>query len=155
MYKNAKSCIKNCSNLGYFPCSSGVRQGENLSPILFALYLCELEACLKSRYNGLPTLRDVLSEAEDHLNTKLYENMFTLLFVSHTVFFAKTKQGLQTALNDLNLYCKRKILVINTTKTKVLVFSRGKIRNKPVLYLNGESLETVDDYVYLGITFLH
>ena len=35
----------------------------------------------------------------------------------------------------------------------MLVFSRGKIRNKPVLYLNGESLETVDDYVYLGITF--
>ena len=60
MYKNAKSCIKNCSNLGYFPCSSGVRQGENLSPIVFALYLCDLEACLKSRYNGLPTLRDVL-----------------------------------------------------------------------------------------------
>ena len=35
----------------------------------------------------------------------------------------------------------------------MLVFSSGKIRNKPVLYLNGESLETVDDYVYLGITF--
>ena len=29
----------------------------------------------------------------------------------------------------------------------MIVFSRGKIRNKPVLYLNGESLETVDDYV--------
>ena len=41
----------------------------------------------------------------------------------------------------------------NTTKTKVIVFSRGKIRNKPVVYLNRESLETVDDYVYLGITF--
>ena len=34
-----------------------------------------------------------------------------------------------------------------------MVFYRGKIRNKPVLYLNGESLETVDDDVYLGITF--
>ena len=139
--------------MGYFPCSSGVRQGENLSPILFPLYLCDLEACLKSRYNGLPTLKDIVSEAEDHLNTKLYQNMFTLLFADDTVLFAETKQGLQTALNVLNLYCKRKKLVINTTKTKVLVFSRGKIRNKPVLYLNGESLETVNDYVYLGITF--
>ena len=26
MYKNAKACIKNCSNLGYFPCSSGVHK---------------------------------------------------------------------------------------------------------------------------------
>ena len=67
-----------------------------------------------------------LSEAEDHLNTKLYENMFTLLFADDTILFAETQQGLQTALNGLNLYCKRKKLVINTTKTKVLVFSRGQ-----------------------------
>ena len=101
--------------------------------------------------NIYPTLREVLSEVEDHLNTNLYENMFTLLYADDTVLFAETKQGLRTALNGLNSYCKRKKLVINTTKTKVMVFSRGKIRNKPVLYLNGESLETVD--VYLGITF--
>ena len=155
MYKNAESCIKNCSNLGYFPCSPGGQQGKNLSPFLFALYLLvsDLEAYSKSRYNGLPTLRDVLSEAEDHLNTNLYENMFTLLYADDAVLFAETKQVLQTALNGLNLYCKRKKLVTNTTKTEVLVFPRGKIINKLVLYLNGESLQTFDDYVYLGITF--
>ena len=96
----------------------------------------------------MPTLiRDVLSQAEDHLNTNLSESMYTLLYVDDTVLFAETKQGLQTALNDLNLYCKLKKLVTNrpTTKTKMLVFPRGKIRNKPDLYLNGESLETVDE----------
>ena len=105
--------------------------------MVFTLYLCDLEACLKSSYNGLPTLRDVLSEAGDHLNTKLYENMFTLSYADDAVLLAETKQVLRTALNGLNLHCKRKKLVINTTKTKVIVFSRGKIRNKAVLYLNG------------------
>ena len=64
-----------------------------------------------------------MSEAEDHLSTKLYANMFTLLYADDTVLFAETKWGLQTALNGLNLYCKHKNLVINTTKTKVIVFS--------------------------------
>ena len=35
----------------------------------------------------------------------------------------------------------------------MVVFSRGKIRNKPQFYLNGECLETVDSQMYLGIMF--
>ena len=79
--------------------------------------------------------------------------MFTLLYSDDTVLFATTKQDLQAALNGLDLYCKRKTLVINTTKAKVLVFSTAKTRKKPVLYLNGQCLETVHDYAYLGIIF--
>ena len=68
-----------------------IRQGENLSSILVALYLSDLEACLKSRLLANP---DVLSETEDHLNTNLHENMFTLLYANDTVLFAETNQGL-------------------------------------------------------------
>ena len=40
MYGNIKSCVKfnnECSI--FFACKNGVRQGENLSPLLFAMYL--------------------------------------------------------------------------------------------------------------------
>ena len=153
MYKHAKSCIKGDPDLGYFPCSAGVRQGENLSPMLFAMYLCDVESSLKTKYRGLPTLRDVLSQAGNQLNVDLYENLFTLLYADDTLLFAESMQDLQIALYGLDSYCKSKKLVINKTKTKVVVFSRGKIRNKPQFYLNGEYLETVDSQMYLGIMF--
>ena len=43
MYYDIKSCISlNGSNSPFFASSSGVRQGENLSPVLFAIYLNDL-----------------------------------------------------------------------------------------------------------------
>ena len=44
MYRNVKSCVmlnQNVSNA--FVCNVGVRQGENLSPLLFAFYVNDLE----------------------------------------------------------------------------------------------------------------
>ncbi len=44
MYKQAKSCVRvNGSKSDFFNCLAGVRQGENLSPLLFAIFLCDLE----------------------------------------------------------------------------------------------------------------
>ena len=49
MYQNIKSCIShNGQQSAYFQCFRGVRQGENLSPILFAIFLndCDMEGGL-------------------------------------------------------------------------------------------------------------
>ena len=44
IYSNVKSRVKFCNKLGNeFPCSLGVRQGICLSPILFSLYLNDIE----------------------------------------------------------------------------------------------------------------
>ena len=42
---------------------------------------------------------------------------------------------------------------MNTSKTKVVIFSRGKVRNIPIFKFNGDIVEVVDEYVYLGTTF--
>ena len=48
MYNNIKSRISIPEgNSAFFPCEKGVRQGENLSPILFSLYLNDLEHLLE------------------------------------------------------------------------------------------------------------
>ena len=53
MYNNAKSYIRNNNTNGeMFNCGIGVRQGENLSPLLFALYLNDLQEFLSHAYNG-------------------------------------------------------------------------------------------------------
>ena len=44
MYANAKSCIKSGHKISeFFTCDRGVRQGENPSPLLFAIYLNDFE----------------------------------------------------------------------------------------------------------------
>ena len=50
LYQNIKSCVKYSGNQsGFFQSYCGVRQGENLSPILFSLFLNDLEEFLESR----------------------------------------------------------------------------------------------------------
>lgn len=45
MYSECKSRIAvNNSFYAYFPCRIGIRQGENLSPFLFALFLYDVES---------------------------------------------------------------------------------------------------------------
>ena len=44
-------------------------------------------------------------------------------------------------------------MCFNTSKTKILIFSRGKIRNIPKFMFGGEELNVCYDYTYLGITF--
>jgi len=44
MYTNIKSCISiNGEHSDYFQCHQGLTQGEHLSPIMFSLYLNDLE----------------------------------------------------------------------------------------------------------------
>ena len=54
MYNDIKSCVEySGSRSDFFPCLTGVRQGENLSPFLFAIFLNDLEDYF-SQLNGLP-----------------------------------------------------------------------------------------------------
>ena len=58
MYNDVKSCINyNNSKSDYFACDMEVRQGENLYPFLFALFLNDLQSFLeKENLLGLKTI---------------------------------------------------------------------------------------------------
>ena len=153
MYSKAKSCVKTSEGLSrYFSCNIGVRQGENLSPVLFALFLNDLKEFLADKFNGLrlPLDMAVESSLED---IEHYMHLFLLMYADDTVILAETPDDMQGCLNALEVYCKNNGLYINTTKTKVVIFSRGKIRILPGFTFNGEPLEVVWDYKYLGIVF--
>ena len=155
MYKKAKSCVQwNCEMSDYFSCSAGVRQGENLSPLLFSIYLNDLKAFLGDQVEGLQTFKNMsegLDISADYVDI-LY-SMFILLYADDTVIFAESPDSLQNAINAMYDYCKNWDLKMNVSKTKVMIFSRGKIRKLPDFFINGQKVDVTFEFKYLGIKF--
>jgi hypothetical protein len=77
LYNNIKSrIVYNDSVSNVFPCLNGVRQGENLYPFLFALYLNDLDTFLTSK-----NAQGVKSISEDFENDlQIYVKLFTILY---------------------------------------------------------------------------
>lgn len=154
IYDNAKSCVKAGGNISmFFSSMSGVRQGENLSPILFSLFLNDLVQFMSNSYNGLSTLSEDIGSILNNDDIEVFFKLYLLLYADDTVIFAESPEELQIALDTMQSYCDTWKLQVNTSKTKVVIFSKGKIRQKPVFYYNGETIEIVDDFSYLGIKF--
>ena len=79
--------------------------------------------------------------------------LFLLLYADDTAVLADCPEDLQRALDILKIYCEVWGLDINVRKTKVMIFSRGKIRQMPKFNFNEETVDVVWDYKYLGLKF--
>ena len=53
----------------------------------------------------------------------------------------------------MHTYCDRWALKVNIDKTKVVIFSRGKIKKFKSFKFGENTVDVVEDYVYLGTTF--
>ncbi|MCG7878764.1 MAG: reverse transcriptase family protein [Candidatus Thiodiazotropha endolucinida] len=123
MYLNIKSRIITAEGTSaFFPCQIGVRQGESLSPLLFSIYLNDLSNHL--RLNGAPGI--TCEYADDDI--LIYLKSFISLFADDTVLFSNNKDDLQITLNSFEQYCDTWHLTVNTNKTKIIVFTGGKIQ---------------------------
>ena len=141
MYTSVKSRVKFANKLGNeFECSLGVRQGECLSPLLFSLYLNDIEA-------------QFINSGLDGIDIDMFK-IFMLLYADDIVIFANNQEQLQNSLDLLLEYCNRWKLTINITKTKVMVFRKGgMLPRNLIFYYNGVALEIVKEFKYLGIIF--
>ena len=150
MYENITSRITTSEgNSMFFPCQTGVRQGENLSPIMFSIYLYDLESNL--HLHMAPGINCETSEDVDYV---IFLKLFLLLFADDTVLFSNSREDPQDTLNLIETYCDKWKLTVNITKTKDLVFSDGKTSTNLKFHYKGEELELVNEYKYLGI-FCH
>ncbi len=85
IYRTVKSCVKHSGQYSdFFYISLGLRQGEIMSPILFALFIEDLELYLQDSVNSGLTFDDV--------------TILLLLFADDMVLFAKSPGELQTSL---------------------------------------------------------
>ena len=128
----------------------GVRQGDNLSPLLFALFLNDFAQHMTKVYHGL-NIADTCHPSLKNENL-VFLKLFVLLYADDTVILSENEHELQQALNGVYNYCIKNCLHVNTIKTKKVIFSRGKVKKYPVFNYGDSIIEVVNDYVYLGVT---
>lgn len=146
MYLTVKSCVvTNGQQSDFFSVSTGVRQGENLSPVLFAIYINDLESSLGSK-----ACQEVPIGKYQELNTML--RLMILLYADDTAVLSNSPQGLQRCLDALAVYCDKWKLTVNATKTQVVIFSKRRTQGNMFTYM-GRRLEQVESFKYLGVKF--
>ena len=89
----------------------------------------------------------ILADIELHLK------LFTLLYADDTIVLAETERELQSALDAVHEYCNNMHLTVNTQKTKVMIFSRGKVRKHRNFLFGDSILDVTYEYVYLEVNF--
>ena len=112
----------------------------SLSLLLFSLYLNDIE-------------EQFLNSGLEGIDINMFK-MFMLLYADDIVIFANSAEELQKSLDLLLNYCNIWKLIVNVAKTKVMVFRKGGMLPQNMsFYYNGERLEIVKEFKYLGMFF--
>ena len=138
IYKNSISNIKLDGRLSEtFQIKRGTRQGCNLSPNLFNIFINDLPEILNT--NSL----DPITLHEQKINI--------LMYADDMVVLSKSSKGLQKSLDVIANYTIKWGLHINIGKSKILIFNKKINTNEMQFKINNINLERVDSYCYLGL----
>ena len=146
LYQKTKARVRvNGELTDVFNCNIGVSQGDNLSPLLFIIFLKDFNNLIRTDSEGI----FLNAERSEELTTFLKMN--PLLYADDTLLLSETEEDMQQALDATLKYCIQNKMTINVSKTKYMICSRGKIRKQSTLYINRTAIERVDTFCHLGV----
>ena len=93
-----------------FTTNIGVRQGCVLSPLLFNLFLADLQP--------------ILHDCSDNVKIDDTTDVSCLLWADDILMFSESVDGLQKKLEKLENYCTVNKLTVNTDKTQCMIFNK-------------------------------
>ena len=118
-----------------FSTNKGVRQGCVLSPLLFNIFLSDIQEAFDVCGDN-PTLNNM--------------EISSLIWADDILILSENPEGLQAKLDNLGVYCHRNKLRVNTDKTKVMTFTKSGKLLKHNFYFGKNQLTNVRQYKYLG-----
>ncbi|VDI51031.1 Hypothetical predicted protein [Mytilus galloprovincialis] len=140
LYSNLKSAIRLSPMMftDWFSVDSRVRQGDNLAPTLFALFIDDLVPLIKGLSQGVLVGNDMIS---------------CFFYADDVVLISDSSEGLQSQLKVLHDWTKKNLLNVNIEKTKAMHVRKASSSRSDVLFRLGQKeLDYVEKYRYLGLT---
>ena len=141
-YTSQTMGVKWASSTSYqFPIANGVRQGGNLSPLLFSVYIDDLLHSLQSAPIGC------------HIGRRAVN---VLAYADDIVLLSPSRAGLQKLVDMCETFALSRDIKFNVKKTVCMVFdpqrSHGHLSGSrsPNITLGGNSLTWVTEFKYLG-----
>lgn len=120
----------------------GVKQGCPLSPLLFGIYIDDLESMFADRNADLDLPR---------LGGQPVPPLF---YADDLALVARSQAGLQSQMDLLQEYSERWQLTVNVAKTRAIVFQVTRLVAAQLeLTYRGSCVEAVDSFCYLGMVF--
>lgn len=136
LYTGTESTVWDGQKLSdWFRTNSGVKQGCILSALIFSLFINDIVDILP----GGICMAEIIVKA--------------LLYADDVVIFAESPESLRFMIKRLYDYCQKWDLHINTKKSKIMIFrnGHGRYASDEKWFYNGEEVEIVKHYRYLGV----
>ena len=142
-YVDSRACVRMGNVVSeWFPVNVGLRQGCVMSPWLFNVNMDGVVRKVNVRVLGKGL--ELLSS-----NGGRFE-INQLLFTGDTALVADSEVKLCRLVSEFGRVCERRKLRVNVGKSKVMRCSRFGNGDRMHVILNGEQLEKVDCFKYLG-----
>ena len=142
-YDGSKACVRvNDEMSDCFPVNVGLRQGCVMSPWLFNMYIDGVVREVNARVSG----RGLELVNENGVRWEICQ----LLFADDTALVADSEEKLQRLVTEFGRVCERRKLKVNVNKSKVMMCLRSVREVSLNIELNGEGLEKVECFQYLG-----
>jgi len=138
MYSKTSSClILNDLLTDWFDVNSGVRQGDNLSPTLFNLFINDLALHIKRLAKGITVGNDTIS---------------ILMYADDMILCANNEIDLQCMITAMCDWTKLWRVKVNINKSKIVHFRPVRRQRTIFEFCYGlDAMEIVDSYKYLGV----
>ena len=139
MYSDIKSRMKFTQGLSQaFSSNKGVKQGDVLSPLLFNIFINGIVNKLEQNEPYPVLIGDIPINC--------------LLYADDIIRLSSSPDGLQKSLDSLADFCSCWKLKVNTSKSKIVVFNSNGKSFINHFKCDGNIIDTVSNYCYLGIT---